>query len=277
MKPGERIVRGPRERRTYAGPSLGQAQLICVSCGTANKADQNFCRRCTNSLAPQQVAATARGPNGRALKDLPAGTRPKWKTRHFPTRLVAGLAAVLLLGGGLYAGRDSVVGSVQRIRDEFFDGELKPTRMAASAFLRDQRPDLAKDGFVDTGWAATLPTGKERPYIEADFGKPVRLVYVFITTRAEKTSPAQKVELLPTKIGIFVRHGSADSKSRYQKVEPFPRDLTSSAKRHGLYVGVSNVQAVRITIEETQPPPGKPKSAVENSVTIAELQFSNSD
>lgn len=265
VQPGERIVTAPRARRGYDEAPPGVATLTCATCGTANNADRHFCRKCADTLDSHHLAAGKPALKERGHNVLPAGSRPKWKTRQFPSRCIAGITAVLLLGGGTYLGRDALAESVQRVHDEFADDGLTVS-LTASDFLKGREPDLAKDTFVDRGWAAKLPKGDKALYLEAQFAEPVRLVYVFITAKAEKVTPSQKQEQVPTRIGISVLHSGSDLKTGLWEHLP-QHDILRGEKRQGVYVGSGNVTAVRITVEEPKEPPG-------TTVSLAELQFS---
>lgn len=270
VKPGQRITSAPRVLPTDSEASTAAGELVCATCGTGNQADRSFCRRCAASLLVDpgtdfsEVPRLSwwrrlfRRPEGRAL---PAGTRPRWKSRRFPTRSAALVAVLGLLGGGAYANRDSIGGAPQRVLDELFDGPVRDLKMTASDSTKD--PDLANDGFSDTSWAGKLKDGEHSNFLEATFAGPTRLVYVFIT--GLKSEPlASREEQRPSKVLISVHHKGA-KEGTYQN---FPQvDVPVDTQRHGYYVGADNVEAVRLTIVE-------PTSATAKSVSIAGVQFS---
>lgn len=270
VKPGQRVASAPRVLPANSEPSSAAGELICATCGTGNRTDRSFCRRCAGSLEGAPVAAASEAPRlpwwrrlvGRPQgQALPAGTRPRWKSRRFPMRSAASVAVLGLLGGGAYANRDSIGGAPQRVLDELLDGPAVPTKMNASDSTKD--PDLAKDGFSNTSWAGKLKDGEHSNFLEATFAGPTRLVYVFIT--GLKSEPlASREEQRPSKVLISVHHQGA-KEGTYQN---FPQvDVPTDTQRHGYYVGADNVEAVRLTIVE-------PTSATAKFVSIAGVQFS---
>lgn len=272
VQPGELIGSALPKSRAYDRISPDSGPLVCTTCGTGNKADRNFCRRCAAGLraSEPEVEAEPRLSWWTRLfarpgqKALPAGTRPLSKSRRFPVRFVALLAVLGLAGGVASANRDAISGAPQRILDEIFNRDQGRPTTVASGKINDQRgPELATDRFVDTSWAVPLKKGKDANFLEAKFEKEIRLVYVFITGQPSTYEPASG-EKQPSKILIAVHHKGAAT-GLYQPIYPeieFPTDT----RRHGFYVGADNVESVRLTIVQ-------PTTATAKSVSIAGVQF----
>lgn len=273
VRPGQRISNVPRVIPTDREPSTSAGELICATCGTGNPSDRNFCRRCADSLAVKRIPEALdvrrpswwrrlfRRPEGKAL---PAGTRPRWKSRRFPTRSIASVAVLGLLGGGAYANGNSIGGAPQRVMDELLDSPVVPTKMNASDSIDGSKPELANDKFSNTFWTTNLKEGERENYLEATFPGPTRLVYVFITgLRSEP--PPRREEQRPSKVLISVRHEGAKDGTPYQD---FPVvEVADDGKRHGFYVGADNVRDVKLTIIEPNNPAAK-------AVSVAGVQFS---
>lgn len=270
VKPGQRIDSAPAAKTSDERNLPAVGEPICAACGTGNQADRSFCRRCAESLTADPVPEAAEAPRlswwtrlfgppeGRAL---PAGTRPRWKSRRFPTKTVALVAALGLLGGAAYGNTDSIGGAPQRVLDEFFDASV-PTKMMDSPSIKDRGPEYAADEYSNTSWAAELKGGGA-PYLEAKFAKPTRLAYVFITGLSSE--PRSQEDQRPAKVLISVRYeGAADG--TFQDIFPVV-EVAHDTLRHGFYVGADNVRDVRLTIME-------PNSRGAKSVSIGGVQFS---
>jgi hypothetical protein len=272
VQPGELIEGAPSRPRRNDGISPDAGPLVCATCGTRNKADQNFCRRCAVSLAPAApyVEAAPRQSWWQRLfgrpgqKVLPAGTRPLWKTRRFPIRFVVFLAVLGLAGGVASANRDAIGGAPLRILDEIRNDHKKPLSTVASGEIDEHEAKFATDGRVDNFWAAQLKSGKNANFLEAKFREDIRLVYVFITAQPSKHIP-KAGEQAPSKILISVHHKGAKA-GLYQEIFPEIK-LPNDPKRYGFYVGADNVESVRLTILE-------PTSTTSTkAVFIADVQF----
>jgi ribosomal protein L40E len=270
VKPEERRVRAPVEPRDAEVSPPAAGDLICATCGTGNPADRHFCRRCAASLSISTAAVTPSSPWWRRYfghtnqKALPAGTRPKWKTRHFPAKAVAGLTVAGLLGGGAYAGRDVPAAAVQRVRDEFSDIEIPrdQIKLLASSNLQGRDADFAKDGTTVRSWAAKLE--KPEPYLQAEFDRSFRLVYVFITGGLVEPPQGQN-DRMALKVRISVTEKPDEPEPSYREVAQV--EVGNGTGRQGFYVGAEGVKAVRITVLD-------PPSSQGYVVTVAEVQFS---
>ncbi len=270
VRPGQRIANVPRDIPADREAATAVGELVCATCGTGNQADRSFCRRCAASLAVEPVAEAPRLSWWRRLfgqpkgKALPAGTRPRWKSRRFPTRSAALLAVSGLLGGGAYANGDSIGGAPQRVMDELLDGPVVPTGMNDSDSSDASKPELANDKFSNTFWTTNLKEGERENYLEATFAGPTRLVYVFITGLKSEPPPPRE-EQRPSKVLISVRHEGAKDGTPYQD---FPVvEVADDGKRHGFYVGADNVRDVKLTIIE-------PNNRAAKAVSVAGVQFS---
>ena len=268
VKPGERVTRAPQLDRERGRPHPDAGPLLCATCGTGNQRDRSFCRRCAASLVPDTLAQPTprlpwwkrmmRSPEQRAL---PAGSRPKSKSRRFPTKSAASLAVLGLLGGAASANSDSIGRAPERVADEFLQREVSPTGVTGSDPINDgYRASFAIDRHSNTSWATNLK-GDEPAHLEATFPGSIRLVYVFITGLASEPT-SSGAEQRPAKVLISVsREGANGAFQDFREVE-VPQDTS----RHGYFVGVDNVTAVKLTITA-------PRSIEAKTVSIAGVQF----
>jgi ribosomal protein L40E len=98
----------PASPQLPAEPAAAPDDVICASCGTRNRPDRRFCRRCANPL-------WASSPLAGAPMQPAAGTRPKtWNTR-FPFTAVVVLLVLLGLLVVAWLNRDVVIGFVETI------------------------------------------------------------------------------------------------------------------------------------------------------------------
>ena len=98
----------PAAPQLPAEPAAAPDDVICPSCGTRNRPDRRFCRRCANPL-------WASSPLAGAPMQPAAGTRPKtWNTR-FPFTAVVVLLVLLGLLVVAWLNRDVVIGFVETI------------------------------------------------------------------------------------------------------------------------------------------------------------------
>ena len=268
VKPGERVTRAPQLDRERGRPHPEAGSLVCATCGTGNRPDRSFCRRCAASLAADiSVRTTSKLPWWKQVLGspeqmvLPAGSRPKWKSRRFPTKSAASLAVLGLLGGAASANSDSIGRGPERVMDEFLQREVSPSEITGPKDAKgpDVRP--ATDAFINTFWTANLTAGKSPP-LEATFGEPLRLVYVFITGLSSEPQPEGAEQRGRSKVLISVRRAGAES--RFEDISEV--EVADDSRRHGFYVGVENVAAVRLTVV-------KPNSTAANTVSIAGVQF----
>ena len=166
-----------------------------------------------------------------------------------------------LLGGAAAANSDSIGRAPERVADEFLQGEVSPTGIKEPDVAKGIDPRLATDGFINTLWTTNLTAGK-RPQLEATFGEPLRLVYVFITGLSSEPQPEGAEYRGRSKVLISVRRTGAEGRFEdFSEVE-----VADDSRRHGFYVGADNVAAVRLTVV-------KPSSTAAKTVSIAGVQF----
>jgi hypothetical protein len=145
--------------------------------------------------------------------------------------------------------------------DEVFQKEVLPTAITAST-PKGRGAGFATDTYIDTSWVTDLQAGDRANYLEATFKESIDLVYVFITGRPPGQPPAAEVQR-PSKVVISVRREGEKDNSFQDIAELTPAD---DGKRHGFYMGVDNVTAVRLTITA-------PRNTEAKTVSIAGVQF----
>jgi hypothetical protein len=145
--------------------------------------------------------------------------------------------------------------------DEVLQKEVLPTATTAST-PEGRGAGFATDTYINTSWVTDLKAGERANYLEASFKESIDLVYVFITGRPPGAPPSTEVQR-PSKVLISVRREGERSGSYQDIAQVTPAD---DGKRHGFYVGVNNVIAVRLTITA-------PRSTEAKTVSIAGVQF----
>ncbi|MCU1566717.1 MAG: hypothetical protein JWQ56_1654 [Pseudarthrobacter sp.] len=259
VKPGKRTTPPPAAAHPPGNeepPAPGE--LICGRCGTGNKPDRNFCRRCAASLKEAAVVPPPpwwrRLASKRAKPALPAGSRPKRRRRRFPVRLVSFLAVLGVLGGAAYAGKDGIAGGVERVQDILFSGNERAIKATASSSRPDRGAELAIDTFKITSWAAGVTGNTADQYLDITFEREIRLTYIYVTGGPDSERRPRSVEIIALQ---------ADGE---RPIKTFA--LMDVPARQDFYVGADRVSSVRFKILESSGPAEAP-------VAVAEIQFSS--
>jgi ribosomal protein L40E len=218
----------PPVRRPVVAPEPGE--LICDQCGTGNRAEANFCRRCGASLAQARVAA--RPPWWRRLLDgrrrtYVAGERRRGSRAVAKTGMQKARRGVFEVSRAL--GLLALVGivsvaavrgdAVNRAREEAHDlrvilfphyEPVVPASATATSHLPGHGPLNAFDGNLATSWAEGVPGDGRGQKLVAHFGREVDIARVGITL-GDSNKPTQFANLLVPhrlRLRLFDRRGT---------------------------------------------------------------------
>jgi hypothetical protein len=259
----------PKARRRPVAPPepFDPGDLICGTCGVGNKPTRKFCRRCGANLADAEVA---RVPWWRRLfrkrkpREKEAGSRPKVAAvRRTPTKLVALLGVLAVLGVGSYVLRGRVVDGVDLVRDRIQGVErVVPEKMTASSAQEGHGAGLARDGTSNKYWAPAKAGAGRGEYVEAVFADPVRLVYVLITPGVSSSDEEAFLRQgRPADLRVVITH--EDGTREIKAVE-----LEDKRGAKEVAIGESDVTNVRFEIRRAFP-----GTDADSRPAIAEIEF----
>ncbi|MFJ3548641.1 zinc ribbon domain-containing protein [Streptomyces sp. NPDC090114] len=231
------------------GDVVGRA---CPVCGTVNRPERRFCRRCAAELSPAEKPAPL----------------PWWRTvwpfrRRRRTgsgsgfRFAVILAVVLALCAAgfllLPAGR----ALIEDTRDKLGKATpITPAGVEASAAVRGHPATDTTDGLSDRYWGAPGPGAS----VTYTFRKPFRLVDLIITNGAS-TSPeayARQGRALQVDLEVTAEDGTEHRKEITLSDKPGPQTIPT---------GVSDVKSVRLVLSS---PAGLTKGG---HLALAEVEF----
>ncbi|MHA6761779.1 NADase-type glycan-binding domain-containing protein [Streptacidiphilus sp. PAMC 29251] len=235
----------------------------CPWCGTGNRPDRHFCRRCAMTMAGRP-ADPARLPWWRRLPGL-RGRRVPWAGER--PRLRRGLGRVLALVVGVVALALLVtaafqVGAVaQSVRDHFTKrAPISPDSYRASHSYVGHGPALAFDKFNNTWWGPGLTQSDAGEWVEADFSQPADLLDVVITS-GESTLPSDLAKsALPHTVEAVITTADGRTRSRLLTLDQAGGGQTRALR-------VSDVTAVRFILRSAY------GASAEKQVAVAEIEF----
>ncbi|MFD4536943.1 NADase-type glycan-binding domain-containing protein, partial [Kitasatospora sp. NPDC058492] len=243
----------PRPTVRPAAADEAQVGPPCPRCGTPNRPDRKFCRRCAEPLTPTELVAAlpwwrTRWPFRRRVRIGGSGST----LRRMIALLV--LAALVVAGVLFYpAGRNIYEDVLDKLRDA---SAISPTGAAASAEVEGHPAKLTVDGLSNTYWGA--PNVGDS--ISFPFARPFRLVDVIIHT-GSSTEPQQfQQQARPTALDL--RMTTSDGKVHEQKVT-----LNDKPGPQTVLTGVSDVVKVTMVVRAAAGTgPGIP-------IALAEVEF----
>ncbi|MFI9273046.1 NADase-type glycan-binding domain-containing protein [Kitasatospora sp. NPDC052896] len=225
----------------------------CPRCGTPNRPDRRFCRRCA---APLTVTA-------------PPKPLPWWRTRWpFRRRVRIGgsgdalrrfialcvLAALVVAGILLYpAGRNAYQDVLDKLRSA---SAITPTAVSASAAVDGHPAAAAVDGLTNTYWGAP----QLGDAITFTFRAPFRLVDLIIHT-GDSTDPQQyQQEARPTVLELMTTASNGKTHEQLVTLNDAPGPQT-------VQTAISDVVQVRLVIRAAAGTgPGR-------HIALAEVEF----
>jgi hypothetical protein len=271
VQPAARQPQAPvakARRRPVAPPEpFDPGDLICGTCGVGNKPTRKFCRRCGATLADAEVARVPwwrRLFRKRTPREKEAGSRPKVAAaRRSPTKLVALLGVLALLGVGTYVLRERAFDGVDLVRDRIQGVErVVPEKMTASTSQDGHGPGLAKDGTPNKYWAPAKAGAGRGEYLEAVFADPVRLVTVLITPGVSSSDEEAFLRQgRPADLRVVITHEDGSREIKTVELED---------KRGAKEVAIRESDVTRVRFEIRQAFPG---TDADSRPAIAEIEF----
>lgn len=259
----------PKARRRPVAPPepFNPGDLICGACGSGNKPTRKFCRRCGTDLAEAEVARVPwwRRLFRRGAKRVDeAGSRPTVAAaRRFPTKLIALVGVLAVLGVGTYALRGYVVAGIDLVRDRVEGVErIVPEKMTASNAQEGHGAGLAKDGTPNKYWAPAQTGDGRGEYLEAAFAAPVRLVYVLITPGVSSSDEeAYLRQGRPAELRVLVTREDGERETKAVEL---------ADQRGAVQVAIRESDVTRIRFEIRRAYPG---TAAGSRTAIGEIEF----
>ncbi|MEV6793618.1 zinc ribbon domain-containing protein [Streptomyces sp. NPDC051320] len=258
--PGRPAAARPQVQQPGQEPDEGGAP--CPWCGTGNRPDRHFCRRCAMTMAGRPED-TARLPWWRRLgignRDVPwAGERP---------RLRRGLGRVLTWVAGAAALTLVIVAAFQvgpashAVRDHFSKrAPVAPDSERASRSFGGHGADKAFDKLNNTWWGPGVTESGDGEWVEARFLQPTRLLDVIITSGISTQPSDLSKAALPHRIEARITNADGHTTTRYLNL-----DQASGPQTRSFRVGAAT--SVRFIIRSAYGASSK------NQVSIAEIEL----
>ena len=263
VMPGRPAAARPTVRTPGLEPDDG-GPAACPWCGTGNREDRHFCRRCAMPMAGRQADDPARLPWWRRLLDRRgrpapwAGDRPRLR-RGLGRVLtwVAGAAAVaLVVVAGTHVGS-----GVQAVEDHFAKrAPLAPDSVRAWHSFKGHGPQLAFDKYNNTWWGPGISESADGQWLEADFQQPTNLLNLVLTPGVSTEPGDLAKEADPHRIEVVITTADGKKSTRYLTMDQGSGGQTRSFR-------VRNVRAVRFILRTAY------GAAADKQVAIAEIEF----
>jgi hypothetical protein len=261
VQPGRPITARPQVQGPQGQGDDGGAP--CPWCGTGNRPDRHFCRRCALTMAgrpedPARLPWWRRLPGLRDRQVPWAGERPR--LRRGLGRILSWVAGVAVLALVVTAALN-IGTAVQAVRDHFTKrAPISADSYKASHSYSEHGPELAFDKLNNTWWGPGQTQSGAGEWVEADFSQPTRLLDVVITS-GESTQPSElSKSALPHSIEAVITTADGKTQSRFLTL-----DGASGGQTRAFRVG--DVTAVRFILRSAYG-----ASAVKQ-VALAEIEF----
>ena len=288
-----------------ARPQGNPGDIYCSACGTPNDPTRNYCRSCGNQLQGVAAAAVATthvpwwrrifgGGKKAAATPPPAGTRPAAGAsgagrsakgagvgainsaahvgrRFFQVVAVLGALgiAVVAIGPWRTEAKSKVRGwldDARRVVQPHYS-KVTPTRISASSALKNNPPQNAFDGIIETFWAEGGHGDGTGQSLTVTFAKPTDLARVGFTVGDQKTPQSFATRPVPRTLAlVFYDADGAVVKREQVSLEQTPKFQKRDAD-------AKSVSRLVITIKSTYPPVKGTKS----SASIAEIELFTKD
>ncbi|MER7396860.1 zinc ribbon domain-containing protein [Streptomyces sp. NPDC000151] len=260
--PGRPEAARPRAQAPVGAPDEDGGPP-CQWCGTGNRPDRHFCRRCAMSLAARPDGPV-RLPWWRRILDRNnrpapwAGSRPR--LRRDLGRILSWIAWALVIALVVTAAFN-VGTAVDAVRDHFAKrAPVGPDTVAASRSYQHHGPEKVFDKYNNTWWGPGVTQAGEGEWIEARFQEPVRLLDLLITP-GKSARPADLTKAtLPHRVEALITTSKGHHLTR-----SFTLDQASGAQRVPFRVG--EVSSVRFVVRSSYQP------NADNQVSFAEIEF----
>jgi hypothetical protein len=287
-------------------PQSNPGDIFCSSCGTPNDPSRHYCRSCGAPLGAAvagEVVTTRRAPwwkrilgrGGGAGTPVPAGTRPAAGARggagrsavgaggnainsvaHVARRFFQVIAllgalgiAVVAIGPWRSHAKTKVRSWLDDVRELVQPHYVKvtPTKITASSSLKDNPPQNAFDGIIESFWAEGAHGDGTGQSLTVTFAKATDLARVGFTVGDQKIPQAFATRPVPRTLTlVFYDADGAVVKREQVSLEQTPKFQKRDADAKG-------VTRLVITIASTYPPVKGAKS----SASIAEIELFKKD
>ncbi|MBF9069826.1 zinc ribbon domain-containing protein [Streptacidiphilus fuscans] len=248
------------------GAELGdEGGVPCPWCGTGNRADRHFCRRCAMSMEgrpedPPKLAWWRRLPGFGPRRNPWAGERPRLRSNWSRVinwaiaAVVVAAVITLLVNSGTMA---------QAVSDHFASRSLVPpdmSKISASNSYPQHGPELAFDEHNNTWWGPGFTGDDAGRWIQAGFDQPENLLDVIISPGESTNASDLGNSALPQTLQATVTDSNG-------KVSTTLLTLNPNVGPQTLPLRFDNVVTVRFTIESAY------NASPTKQVAIAEIEF----
>ncbi|MEY9937474.1 zinc ribbon domain-containing protein [Streptacidiphilus sp. MAP5-3] len=262
--PGRPVAARPTAQAP--GAELGdEGGVPCPWCGTANRPDRHFCRRCAMTMEgrpedPPKLAWWRRLPGFGPRRNPWAGERPRLRSnwsqviRWVVAAAVVAAVITLAVNGGSMA---------QAVGDHFASRSLIPpdtSKISASNSYPQHGPELAFDEHNNTWWGPGFTGDDAGRWIQAGFDQPENLLDVIISPGVSTNASDLDSSALPQTLQATVTDSNG-------KVQTTLLTLNPNVGPQTLPLRYDNVVSVRFTIESAY------NASPTKQVAIAEIEF----
>ena len=237
--------------------------IACRSCGTDNDTGRHFCRFCGSALRETPAAEKESWwqRRRRRRRERPAGFRRKARRRpRLKAYILIPLIAVVVLG--LIAAIPALPIAnpwLDSVRDRIVEA-VPVTPSAITASSESAPASQAFDGLSNEYWAPDRAGDGVGEWVEAEFGEPVRLVYLVISSGISRDQEEFLSQARPKDIELEMRTEGGGTETETLTV-------ADSAEPQTFRLGVSDVTGVRLTILSTY------GFEPDRAVAVAELEY----
>ncbi|WP_052434603.1 NADase-type glycan-binding domain-containing protein [Streptacidiphilus melanogenes] len=248
------------------GAELGdEGGTPCPWCGTGNRPDRHFCRRCAMSMEgrpedPPKLAWWRRLPGFGPRRNPWAGERPRLRSDW--SRVLGWLVAAAAVALVITLAVDS--GSVaQTVGDHFSKRVLIPpdtSKTSASNSYPKHGPQLAFDEHNNTWWGPGFTGDDAGRWIQAGFDQPVDLLDVVI-------SPGESTNASDLDSSALPQNLEADVTTADGKVHTTTLTLDPNVGPQTHALRFDSVVSVRFVIRSAY------NASATKQVAIAEIEF----
>ncbi|WP_371482304.1 zinc ribbon domain-containing protein [Kitasatospora sp. NBC_00315] len=260
--PGRPEEARPRVRTAGDEPRFDGTD--CPWCATSNPPERHFCRRCGAQFSTIGDRAPVPRSWWRRLwardgGEAPwAGQRPRLRRglgRTVRLVLAALLAVAVLVAALVWTGP-----AVDAVTDHFAARvPLDPVTMTASRSYEGHGPELTVDKVSNSWWGTGIEGDGAGEWLEASFGRPVRLLDLLVTPGASADAAQQLAQARPHLVELVIT--DADGRSETRQVE-----LTGDGAQR-VKLRAARVTKVRVVLRSAF------GVAAGKQVAVAELEF----
>ncbi|GAB2719908.1 NADase-type glycan-binding domain-containing protein [Kitasatospora kifunensis] len=255
VQPAKPIAARPVVRTSVADEA--QDGPPCPRCGTPNRPDRRFCRRCAAPLTIARPAAALpwwrrRWPFRRRVRIGGSGTALR--------RIIVLLVVLALVVAGILLypdGRTAYQDVMDKLRGA---SAITPVTVSASASVEGHPPAAAVDGLTNTYWGAQ----KVGDSITFAFRSPFRLVDLIIHTGGSTDPQQYQQEARPTTLDLLATASNGKVHEQLVSLNDKPGPQT-------VLTGVSDVVRVTLVVR------GAAGTGPGRDIALAEVEFFKRD